>query len=125
VIVDTNALSAFSQGNLVVRELIAESNGPYLPVVVYGELRFGLLGSRQRDRGVPWLDQIAGEWVTLNIELETAKQYSEVRQWLRLNSRPIPVNDIWIAALARQHAMPLLTNDTHFAAIPGVDVVGF
>jgi len=125
VILDTNALSAVADANPVVREKIANAAGPYLPVIVIGEYRYGLLSSRERLRRLPWLEALLSSWIILDVTHETAVHYSELRHWLRDRSRPIPVNDMWIAALARQHTMPVLTNDTHFAGIPGVDVVGF
>jgi len=125
VILDTNALSAFANANLVVRAKIAYANGPYLPVIVAGEYRFGLLSSREHLRRLPWLETLLSSWSVLDVTRETAVQYSELRQWLKDHSRSIPVNDMWIAALARQHAMPVLTNDAHFERLPGVDVISF
>jgi predicted nucleic acid-binding protein len=125
VILDTNALSAAADGNPTVREKIADAPGPYLPVIVIGEYRFGLLSSRERSRRLPWLEGLLRCWTILDVTQDTAAQYSEVRQWIKMHSRPIPVNDIWIAALARQHALPVLTNDPHFDDIPGVEVASF
>ena len=125
MILDTNALSAVADANPVVREKIAGATGPYLPVIVIGEYRFGLLSSRERLRRLPWLEALLSSWIVLDVTRETAVYYSELRRWLQEHSRPIPVNDMWIAALARQHTVPVLTNDTHFAGIPDVDVVGF
>ena len=53
----------------------------------------------------------------------TAHQYAQVYLALRSRGRPVPTNDLWIAALARQHRMPLLTFDAHFAAVPGLELV--
>lgn len=52
----------------------------------------------------------------------TARHYAEIYAALRAVGFPIPTNDIWIAALTRQHRLVLLTFDTHFAAVPGLDV---
>jgi tRNA(fMet)-specific endonuclease VapC len=125
VILDTNALSAVAEGNLNVREKIADADGPYLPVIVIGEYRFGLLSSRERSRRLPWLQELLRHWTVLDVTRDTAVEYSELRQWIATHSRPIPVNDVWIAALARQHGLPVLTNDTDFTGIPGVEVVSF
>lgn len=125
MIVDTNAVSAFAQGNPATREIIARNYGPYLPVVVIGELRYGLMSSRQRAAASSWLDQLVEQWPILDITRETANEYAEIRNWLKQSARPIPANDIWIAALARQHAMPILTTDAHLQGIPGVDVIGW
>jgi tRNA(fMet)-specific endonuclease VapC len=55
VILDTNAVSAFAEGNASVREKIATRPGPYLPVIVVGEYRFGLLEARDRQRRLAWI----------------------------------------------------------------------
>ena len=125
MIVDTNAVSLFAQGNPAAREVIARNDEPYLPVIVIGELRYGLMSSRHRAATSSWLDQLLEQWPILDITKDTAEEYSRIRQWLKENARPIPANDMWIAALARQHSMPVLTNDKHFDDIPGVEVIGW
>jgi tRNA(fMet)-specific endonuclease VapC len=54
----------------------------------------------------------------LAVDKDTAEQYAEVRDELKRKGRPIPGNDVWIAALARQHALPLLSRDRHFDFVP-------
>lgn len=93
MIVDTNALSAFAEGLPEVRDLIASSNGPYLPVVVVGEYRFGLLGSRQRIRRLAWLDELTKYWNILEISAETARHYADIRHKLKQHGDSIPSND--------------------------------
>ncbi len=58
MIVDTNALSAFAEGSQAVREALASGPGPYLPVVVIGEYRFGLMAARDRHRRLAWLEEL-------------------------------------------------------------------
>ena len=53
----------------------------------------------------------------------TAGLYGETKAQLRLRGRPIPENDLWIAALARQHQLILATRDLHFDAVAAVDLV--
>ncbi|MCI0352822.1 MAG: PIN domain-containing protein [Acidobacteriales bacterium] len=125
MILDTNALSAFAEGNLAVRETIATSEGPCLPVVVVGEFRFGLMSSRNRNSGLALLEALTREWRLLDLTLDTTLHYAAIRHVLRERGAPIPSNDAWIAALARQHALPILTSDAHFGDLPGVDVLGW
>src|SRR6266699_3628881 len=107
MIVDTNAVSAFAEGDLSIREKIAESDGPYIPVIVIGEYRFGLMESRERERRLAWIDELSRHWIVLEISLETATTYAEIRQTLRERATPIPANDVWIAALARRYRLPI------------------
>src|SRR5437016_3533658 len=123
MILDTNALSAFAEGNQSVRETIADSSGPYLPVVVIGEYRFGLKVARDRLRRSAWLDEILKHWIVLEITADTASNYADIRHALKQRSAPIPSNDAWIAALARQHGLPILSTDIHFDSVPGIQRV--
>jgi len=120
---DTNALSAVADGNPAVREAISKEIGPYLPVIVVGEYRYGVMLSRRAAQRLAWLAQAIEQWGVLDVTQETAVHYSNIRLFLKQEARPIPVNDMWIAALARQHSMQILTNDRHFDGIPGVDVI--
>ena len=120
MILDTNAISAFAEGDPSVREKIAAGPGPYLPVIVLGEYRFGLLGTRDRERRLAWLNELARHWTVLEVSADTAITYAAVRQVLRERASPIPSNDVWIAALARQHNLSILSADAHFDRVPGV-----
>jgi tRNA(fMet)-specific endonuclease VapC len=125
MILDTNALSAFAEGDQQVRESIAAGSGPFLPVIVLGEYRFGLLTARDRQRRLAWLAALTKHWTVLDITADTAIRYAEIRQTLREQATPIPANDAWIAALGRQHGLPILSNDPHFDAVPGIQRVDF
>ncbi len=120
MILDTNAVSAFAEGNASVREKIATGPGPYLPVIVVGEYRFGLLETRDRQRRLAWLEQLTRHWTVLEISLDTAAAYAEIRQSLKERATPIPSNDVWIAALARQHNLSILSADPHFDEVSGI-----
>jgi tRNA(fMet)-specific endonuclease VapC len=125
MIVDTNALSAFADGDLKVRDLLGASTGPFLPVIVLGEYHFGLLQSREREKRLAWLESLITYWPVLDISRATAQSYSHVRQLLKRNATPIPSNDTWIAALALEHELPILSSDSHFDVIPGVKRISF
>jgi tRNA(fMet)-specific endonuclease VapC len=125
MIVDTNALSAFAEGNQTVREQIANGTGPFLPVIVIGEYQFGLKSARDRVRRVAWLDELLKHWVVLDITPDTASAYADIRHTLKQRSTPIPSNDAWIAALVRQHGFPLLSTDPHFDLVPGIQRIAW
>lgn len=56
--------------------------------------------------------------IILPVDETTAETYSQVRDELRQKGRPIPENDIWISALARQHGLPVVSQDGHFDEVP-------
>lgn len=56
----------------------------------------------------------------LDAGIETARHYAAIRLELKIAGTPIPANDLWIAALSRQYAMPVLSRDTHFDLVAGL-----
>jgi predicted nucleic acid-binding protein len=50
----------------------------------------------------------------------TALQYAAIRLELKRAGTPIPVNDLWIAALCRQHGCDIVSRDRHFDSVPGL-----
>ncbi len=91
-----------------------------VPAVVLGEYRYGLAESRDRLKYENWLTEILKSCRVLDIDRITSTHYAQIRSALRIAGFPIPRNDIWIAALAIQHEMPLISRDVHFDAIPGL-----
>lgn len=117
MIVDTNALSAFADGVPAVVELIDSADTLFLPAIVLGEYRFGIASSRHRRAYEKWLGQLCAVWQILATIEETASHYACLRLELKKAGTPLPANDVWIAALARQHSLPVLSRDAHFDAV--------
>ncbi len=120
MILDTNALSAFANGNEEVCRVLEGALGHQLPVIVLGEFSFGILASRHREAYEAWLAERLQEFEILSIDGETAQHYADIREELRQVGRPIPQNDLWIAALARQHHLPIVSRDSHFDKVKKV-----
>jgi tRNA(fMet)-specific endonuclease VapC len=120
VILDTNALSAWAEQDGAALRLIEAQPFLCLPVIVLGEFRFGLRGSRKRSVLEPQLDLLEATVRVLDITRETANVYATLRFDLKQRGKPIPENDIWIASLARQHGLAILSQDAHFDTIPGL-----
>jgi predicted nucleic acid-binding protein len=59
----------------------------------------------------------------MKLDEKTPQHYADVFVALRKRGTPIPTNDMWIAALARQHRLPLLSFDAHFAAVDGLTLL--
>jgi predicted nucleic acid-binding protein len=120
MILDTNALSAYADGVSRVVQQIAVADELHIPVIVLGEYRFGIATSRRRREYEAWLARGRAFWNVLTVVDETAAHYAKIRQQLKREGTPLPANDVWIAALARQHELPVLSLDTHFDAVPGL-----
>ncbi len=121
MILDTNALSAFVNGESAVGRILGQQQRVALPVIVLGEFRYGISHSRHRAAYESWLSVHLGDFEILDVTEETASAYAEVRVRLKRSGKPIPANDAWIAALALQHALPLLSRDEHFDAVANLE----
>jgi len=118
LILDTNALSAFADGQPDVGKILRRQSRAALPVIVLGEFRYGIAGSKHRKAYESWLDTQLSGFEVLAITAETTIPYATLRGTLKRLGRPIPANDTWIAALAIQHALPILSRDEHFDVLP-------
>jgi tRNA(fMet)-specific endonuclease VapC len=118
VILDTNALSAWLDGNPDIERHLETAQRIALSPIALGEFRFGILGSRYRDHYEQRLRLIELEFPPLSINGITSAQYAALRRELTLKGRPIPWHDLWIAAQARQHRVPVLSRDEHFDLVP-------
>jgi tRNA(fMet)-specific endonuclease VapC len=121
VILDTNALSAFVDGDAAVGEVLRRQARAAIPVIVLGEFRYGIAESRHRPAYEAWLEAELPHFDVLAVTEETAVAYAALRVALRRSGRPIPANDAWIAALALQHRLPVLSRDQHFDAVPDLE----
>lgn len=125
MILDTNAVSAFFDGVPEVVNEVEQAVRLFVPAIVIGEYLYGLLSSRERAEREVRFRGFCASCQTLRIDEDTAEYYSSVRHRLRLVGRPIPENDIWIAALARQYGQRILSNDRHFDVVNGVSRTGW
>ena len=114
MILDTNALSAFFDGDPNLVELLSKAPELFLPVIVLGEYRFGLRGSKLRKEWEPKLNEFAKLCTVLPILESTTTTYASIRHDLKQAGTPIPENDIWVSALALEYKLPVVTRDTHF-----------
>lgn len=121
MILDTNALSAFVDGDAGVGDILRRQARVAIPVIVLGEFRYGIAESRHRADYEAWLESELTHFDVLAVTDETAFAYASLRVALRRLGRPIPANDAWIAALALQHRLPVLSRDQHFDAVPDIE----
>jgi len=120
VILDTNALSAAADGEGELEPVLRKAAEVAIPVIVLGEYRYGISNSRHRAIYEQWLGEYLSAFRILNVDEETASTYSAIRVELKKAGTPIPSNEVWIAALCRQHSMALISRDRHFDAVAGL-----
>ena len=114
MILDTNAISAMAEGDKRLEEVLPEVRSQFIPVICLGEYRSGIIRSRARRELDRWLDLLASSRRVLPVELETTRYYAEIIADLRQRGCMIPMDDVWIAALAQQHKLRVLSRDGHF-----------
>ena len=120
MILDTNALSALVDGEAAIRPHLSGADRVAIPVIVLGEFRYGIAQSRHWKTYDAWLNEYLADFEILPITDATATSYVQVRLALKKAGTPIPANDAWIAALALEHRLAVLTRDQHFDAVPGL-----
>lgn len=120
MILDTNGLSALADGESRLETILRKAAQIAIPVIVLGEYRYGISHSRQRVHYEDWLKEYLASFRILDVDEQTTISYSAVRSELRKAGTPIPSNDVWIAALCRQHSLPLLSRDRHFDNVLGL-----
>jgi predicted nucleic acid-binding protein len=119
MIFDTNALSAAADGDAGLSAILARADQVAIPVIVLGEYRYGIAQSRHRTTYENWLTGLVRDCLVLDIQEPTTQHYAEIILELKQKGKPIPTNDVWIAALCRQHSLPLLSRYQHFDLVPG------
>jgi predicted nucleic acid-binding protein len=125
LIVDTNALSAWLDGDPEIKPKLAQARSLSLSAIVLGEYVFGISGSRHHKVYEARLKSLMADFPVLVVDSTTASHYAAIRRELKLAGTPIPWHDIWIAAQARQHGMPILSRDSHFDEVKGVTRQGW
>ncbi len=120
VALDTNRLTDLFQGDAELAKWLATCDEVWIPLFVLGEIKAGFRGGAQHGRNEVLLRKFLTK-ATVEVlipSLETADHYAQLFGQLRRAGSPIPDNDLWIAALALEHNLLLVTRDQHFERIP-------
>lgn len=120
MIVDTNALSAIVDEQPGIHAALEQAAAVLIPVIVLGEYGFGIAQSTRRSQHQKWLRESLPAYGILDITRETAEHYAALRLEMKRAGTPIPSNDLWIAALCREHKLPVLSRDRHFDRVRGL-----
>jgi tRNA(fMet)-specific endonuclease VapC len=112
-LLDTNVIIALFSGAKSVTDRLTEAE-VFVPSTALGELYYGARKSARAAENLARIEQFAAAAQVLSCDAVTAWIYGDVRNHLRLKARPIPENDLWIAAIAIQHGLTLATRDEHF-----------
>lgn len=124
-LLDTNIVIALFADETIVKSNLAQANEVFIPSIVIGELCYGARKSGRVEANLARVDELVASSTILVCDAETARQYGKVKNKLRLKGRPLPENDIWIAALALQYELVLVTRDAHFQEVDSLKTTGW
>ena len=116
-LLDANIVIGIFTEDQAIQQRLAQCPEVLLSTVVLGELYFGAQKSKRIGENLRRIDELLAETVCLVCDVGTAYEYGIVRNELRIKGRPIPENDIWLAAHTRQHGLTLVSRDRHFAEV--------
>ena len=116
-LLDTNIVIALFRPETAVEDRLKQATEVYLPAIVLGELYFGARNSRHIRQNITRIEQFATHNEVIVCDTDVAREYGAIRKELQDKGRPIPDNDIWIAAVARLHRLVLVSRDGHFQEV--------
>ena len=119
VAVDTNRLTDLLRGDARLAERRGACEEVWVPLIVLGEIKAGFQGGTQRHRNEALLQRFLAK-ATVSVLIpsrETAEHYARIFVQLKRAGTPVPDNDLWIAALALEHDLTLITRGRHFERI--------
>lgn len=123
LILDTSVIIDAFRGNDLIRRQLESAGVLYLPSIVVGELHRGLYKSQKANEGRAKIARLQSVSIGLNIDAHTGEYFARVDSALAQKGRPIPDNDVWIAALALQHGLRLFCKDNHFKEVDGLKLL--
>ncbi len=119
-LLDTNVIVDFFKGDQAIRLNLGQGEF-FIPSIVIGELYYGAYASglvTKREKRLNELSSFLSIFPVLEVGEKTANHYGFIKSQLKSMGKPIPENDIWIAAMAIENGLPLVTRDHHFTNLP-------
>jgi len=123
IALDTNQAIAWLNGRPGMDLWITRFSNVYLPVIVIGELRFGALKSLRAGNNISKIESLISRCGILEVKENTAAVYARLRLGLMQKGRPIPENDLWIAAICVEHGVALASVDVHLKEVDGLQIL--
>ena len=121
-LLDTNIIIAWLKGEKGIADKIDNATEVNIPIIVVGELYYGASSSIHVQRNTKEIQKITSRYTVLTIDEATTVAYGTIKSSLKKLDKPIPENDIWIAAIAQRYELVLVSRDKHFKAVDGLAV---
>lgn len=124
-LLDTNILIALLAAEPSITTALRAAGMVFIPSIALGELFYGAENSGRPAQNTQAIVALSALAAVLPCGIDTARRYGQLKSYLKARGTPIPENDIWIAALAVEHELTLVTRDAHFGALPEVRTVAW
>ncbi len=125
LLLDTNALIAWMRNDADLLSALPEGSSVSVSLFTLVEIHYGIHNSGRPAANMDALRRALRDFTQVLPDGETAALYGEIFYKLRKKGRPIPINDVWIAALALQHTLPIFTRDSHFREVEGLNTISW
>lgn len=122
-LLDTSIIIDFFLGSQLAKKHIENITELFISAITYGELLYGAENSGNKSKHLKQVNEFANLCRIVQIDDETAKIYSQIKSQLKKDGKPIPENDMWIAASAMQNNFALIANDVHFTFIKELKLI--
>ena len=120
VLLDTTIIIALFNQDQAGMKRLGMVEEVFVPSIAIGELFYGAYKSRQVEQNLETIRRFVQANTVLGVDTQTSEVYGQIKNRLRERGRPIPENDIWIAAIAFQHQLELAARDSHFEEVEGL-----
>jgi tRNA(fMet)-specific endonuclease VapC len=122
-LVDTSIIIHAFRNNNAVTKRLNEIKEIYVPVTVVGELFYGAYNSSDIAAKILQVQSFLADCTVLWTDIVTSEIYGQIKVSLTKKGKPLPENDVWIAATALQYSLPLFTTDKHFSEIDDISLL--
>ena len=123
VLLDISAVIDLFKGNAEILKLLSVTQNIYVSSIVIGELYYGVQRAANIEKHTAQVEDFVSLCKVLSVTLGTSKFYATIKNELRKKGKPIPENDIWIAATAIESNLHLITLDKHFSEIDNLKLL--
>ncbi len=113
-LLDTNIIIGIFQGDTVIQKHLHWAGEVLIPSIALGELYYGALKSERHNENIKIIRDFSSDFPVMPCDSITALFYGEIKRELKNKGKLIPENDVWIAAVAKQHSLILASRDKHF-----------
>lgn len=121
-LLDTNIIISIFAKDPQIHNRLANAEEVFIPCIAIGELCFGAYKSLKIEENLARIDEFAINNTVLACDTDTARIYGDIKNRLKEKGQPIPEKDIWIAAIAQQYTLILITKDTHFDLVENLKI---